>query len=176
MPPLRVRQDRPEQGVAGLSRLQPSPIPSTSPGADSGSDFGPVDPLATGDTPSFDELPAASVKIGKKSLAEIARGAVLTASLYVHQALARTEPEQAEDVWVARDQDQAQIGDPLASIATRRGANVLNPDVASLIESGIGLLAYAIYHGTKAWQIRRGLRKLAALSPEATNHETGQPA
>jgi hypothetical protein len=175
VPPLRVRQDRPEQGVAGLSRLQPNPIPSTSPGAGSGSDSGPVDPLESGDTP-FSEPPATSVKIGKKSLAEIARGAVLTASLYVHQALARTEPEQAEDVWVARDQDQAQIGDPLASIATRRGANVLNPDVASLIEAGIGLVAYAIYHGTKAWQIRRGLRKLAALSPEATNHATGEPA
>jgi hypothetical protein len=172
VPPLRVR---PPATDSSPSQLAGQTLSTSGPGAGSASGSGPVDPLVTGSTP-FSEPPATAVRFDTKSLKEIARGAVLTATRFVHDALARTEPEQAQDVWIARDQDQAQIGDPLASIAGRHGASATNPDIVSLIEAGIGVLAYAVYHGTKAWQIRRGLRKLAALSPQATNHDTGEPA
>jgi hypothetical protein len=133
-----------------------------------------VDPIeATGSTRSSD--PTVAVKIDKNSIAEIARNAVLVASKFVHDALSRTDEEREQDVWIAEPKDQSQIGDPLASVAARHGApaSAVNPDVADLIAAGIGLVAYLAKNAAKAWTIRRGRRRLAAVDP-ITEHPEEQ--
>lgn len=125
-----------------------------------------LDPLDTGSTRSS-EPPAAAVKVDKSALVEIARNAVLVASKFVHDMLARTDEEREQDVWIAEPKDQSQIGDPLAGIAARHGApaGAASPDVAELVAAGIGLVAYLTKNAAKAWQIRRGRRKLAGADP-----------
>ena len=155
-----------------------SPIPSPTSPAETGSPIGfdPVD-TATGSTPSSDRRAGAAVKLDTKSLVEIARAAVLTASQYVHAALAKPDDEAEADLWIARDEDQAQIGDPLAKIAGRRGlAGQVSPDVANLIETGFGLLAYLAYHVGEQWSIRRARRRAAKQAGELTRTDNGQPA
>jgi post-segregation antitoxin (ccd killing protein) len=158
-PPLRVKSSTPS---------------TSSPANDSGTGFDPVDHAESGNTRSFDEQ---AVQVNTKSLAEVARGAVLTVSYYVNKALARTDEEQAADLWIARTKDQAQIGDPLAEIVGRKGiAGAVSPDMANLIEAGIGLVAYGIYHASKAWGIRRGLRKLAQAGHLPGPDQSGESA
>ena len=168
--PLRVRPP----GSSPSS--SPTPSPTTASGAGSGTGFDPVD-SDSGSTRSSSVPPAGAVKVDTKSLAEVARAAVLTASRYVHAALAKPEDEAEADLWIARDKDQAQIGDPLASVLGRRGlaGGAVNPDVANLIEAGIGLLAYVAYHAGEAWRIRSARRKLARVGPTAVDHQTGEP-
>lgn len=153
-----------------------SPTPSTATGTDLPTGGGSVDPLdaaATGNTRSSEPV---AVKVDKSSISEIARNAVLVASKFVHDRLARTEEERAADVWIAEQRDQAQIGDPLASIAARHGApaSAVSPDVAELIAAGIGLVAYFAKNAAKAWEIRRGRRRLAAVDPINENPQEDQ--
>lgn len=165
--PLRVK--------AGSSNLPPIPSTPANPGPDSAIDSDPVD-TATGSTPSPSQ-PAAAVKVDGKSLVEVARAAVLTASRYVHAALANPQDDAEADLWIARDRDQAQIGDPLATVLGRRGLQgQVNPDVANLIEAGIGLLAYVAYHAGEAWRIRRARKNAARQAGELLRTDTGQPA
>lgn len=157
------------------------PIPSTTPssGEDSSAAAGdPVDELgASGPTRS--SKTEGAVKVDTKSLRDIARGAVLQVSRYVNGALARPEinPEE-EELWIAREEDQRQIGDPLANLVGRKGLGegVINADVANLIESAIGVAAYLVFHTGKAWNIRRAAKRLARLNGAPTRHDTGDPA
>lgn len=152
VPPLRVSSPTP-------STATPTDVPG-------GAAADPLDNAATGSTRSSEPATTA-VKVDKNALTDIARNAVLVLSKFVHDVLARTEEEQAADVWIAEPRDQSQIGDPLASIATRHGApaTAASPDVAELVAAGIGLVAYLTKNAAKAWQIRRGRRKVAAVDP-----------
>ena len=176
--PLRVRPaTRPTSSSTG-SPASPGPsTPSaTNRGAAGSTGFDPVD-AASGSTRSPKQPGTAAVKIDTKSLIEVARAAVLTASRYVHAALARGEDEAEAELWIARDKDQAQIGDPLATIAGRRGlAGQVSPDVANLIEAGIGLVAYVAFHAGEAFKTRRARRAAAKQAGELMRHDTGQPA
>lgn len=162
-PPLGVRTPSASQ--------TPSPTTQTPPwDGDSN-----ADPVDSGSIPSSEPTPPASaVKLDKNSLVEILRGAVLTASLALHNVLARTEFEKAASVWVADESDQAQIGDPLAAIAQRRGAaaGVVSTDSAALIEAGLGLLAYGVKNIKKVLAARRQAKSYSG----PTNSATGDPA
>lgn len=182
-PPAGLRDRMPGRPLIRLGRPVPTfqpPTPSaTNPDA-TGSGIGSVpDPIDSGPTPSSADPSkrAGVVKIDKRALSEIIQSLILSASLFLHNALATTEEEQAANVWVATGQDQQQIGDPLGSIAVRHGAPAgAGADAADLIAAGIGAAAYLARNVSDAWQIRRARKKLARTAPQADNHETGEPA
>jgi len=137
------------------------------------------DPVASGTTPSSEPSePAAAVKLNSGALGELARGLVLTASMYLHSVLARTDAEKAGQVWIADDEDQAQIGDPLAGVVQRKGvaAGVVNRDMAAVIEAGIGVAAYAVKNVKKMLAARRLAKQQAGLNGGITSTSTGEPA
>lgn len=170
-----------------LIRLGRPPAPTFQPPTPSATNpDGPVsgigsvpDPIENGPTPSSGkpDKPADVIKIDKRALSEIVRKLLLSASLFLHEHLATTEEEQAANVWVATEEDQTQIGDPLGSIAIRHGAPAgAGADAADLIAAGIGAAAYLARNLSDAWQIRRARKKLARVAPQADNHDTGEPA
>lgn len=72
-----------------------------------------------------------------------ARNGVFLASVQAHRLLVRTQEQAALNLYVADEEDQANIGDPLANIAARRtGAVSDNPDVNDAIQ---GLLGFGNY-------------------------------
>jgi hypothetical protein len=175
LPPPEPAAD-PSTAVPPLRVKAPSSIPSTTTPSPQFATSSAPDPVSSGPTPSSPEAPG-PVKLNVTALTELARGAVLTFSLYVHSALARTDAEKAMSVWIADEEDQAQIGDPIATVAQRRGAaaGLVSKDTAALIEAGIGLLAYGVKNVKKVLAARRAVKQAAAMSP-AVNHETGAPA
>lgn len=155
------------------------PTPSTSdPGGLSAIGW-PADPLdGRIDThyTGTDEAPAGGpVKLNKTSLAEITRKAVFVASQYVHTLLARDPEEVAQDVWIANEREQKDMGDPLAGILARNaGKAEVAADLADLVIAGVGLLAYVANHAARAWSIRRGRRKLQLADPIRPTGDTPQ--
>jgi hypothetical protein len=147
-----------------------------SPGPDFATGSDPVDLGASGSTRSSDE--AKAVKFDKHAITEIARDLIGTASLYVHGMLARYDAEIEQELWVASDRDEKQMGDPLASIVHRHvGGGSVPVDVADALVAGVGAVAYLLRNARRAWKIRRGLRKLAAVDPlNAAGDQTGDPA
>jgi len=121
------------------------------------------DPFASsGDTPSASDEPTAALKLKKRPLADVFRGLVLGAAAAVHQALARSEIEQAHGVWLMGEDEAAGVADPLASIAGRRaGGAVVNADMADLVSAGVATAAYVISNSYKQFQIRRAMRSMA---------------
>jgi hypothetical protein len=85
--------------------------------------------------------------LSKRTLRDACRKGVLMAGALAHTVLARDEVAQAHGVYLADDDDAEAIGDPLASIAQRRGGlgAAGNPDIADAIAALIGLALY----GTK---------------------------
>jgi hypothetical protein len=152
--------------------------PASSPA--SAADSGPADPLDTA-TPSASEQGRPSgdgspLRLRKKPLADVMRGLVLGAAVAIHQALARTELEQAHGVWLMADEDEAAgVADPLASIANRHaGGALVNPDAGDLIAAGVAAAGYVISNAIKAFQLRRATRRLAAvgMNPPTEQGET----
>lgn len=165
-PPPRYN---PQQLTTPPLRVAPPsspPIPSsTNPSADSGAGFDPIDHSESGNTRSSDRADGPVGRFDASAIKDIARGLVLLSSRYVHGTLARTDEQIEQEVWIARNEDQRNIGDPLAKIAQRHGAVDAAPDVVNLIEAGLGALAYVLYHAGKAWNLRRGRKKLDDVDP-----------
>jgi len=157
-PGLRIRSGSPT----------PSPEPTTAPTSDPIDETTTEDPIDSAGIPSQDPAEQHPIKLGKRSFAEIARGVVASASLYVHGFFARTEAAQQSGVWIADENDQAQIGDPLAAIAARHGvpATAGSKDTADLISAAVGLAAYLAKNIKLALALRAHARRAAAEQPE----------
>jgi hypothetical protein len=186
-PPFQSPQASPPQVAAPPLRVRPPllsfrrPTPSTtSPDSDAAASSAadPVDAFEESGSTRSSKTEGA-VKVDTASLRDIARGAVLTVSRYIHSALAHPEldPDE-EELWIAREKDQAQIGDPIATVISRKGlgADVINADVANMIEVGIGVAAYVIYHAGQAWNLRRAAKRMRQMNGTPTQHGTDQPA
>ena len=147
------------------SRTPSTPRNSPAPSASS-TDSGPADPLATEPpsraatgTRSPGSKPGPVPEFDSAAVKDIARGLLLGATALLHNYLARTEDERAQQVWVADEDDQAAIADPLAKIAGRRGGPAMaNPDMADLLTAGFGALGYAVKNGMKALNARKAER------------------
>lgn len=72
------------------------------------------------------------------------RAGVIIASDQTHRFLARTQGQLETRLYLADDQDAANIGDPLASLVARReGLGEVSPDTADLLSALMGLAGYA---------------------------------
>jgi hypothetical protein len=113
---------------AGEWPTDPEPSPEeTGPPASSGDGGGPLQPL------------------GKAALKATTRKGVLIATSAVHRFAARTELERRAQLYVADEQDQELIGDPVANLLHRRGGIVggqMSPDANDALSALMGLANY----------------------------------
>lgn len=83
--------------------------------------------------------------LSKRTLRDAIRQGVLMGGAVAHQLLPRNQAEREVGLYLADEDDAQAIGDPLASIAHRRGGlgeAAANPDVADAIAALIGLALY----------------------------------
>ncbi len=160
-PPIGEFLSRPPFGVGFLAPEEetppagtiPSPSPSpeatTSPGSPQGSGDDwpsgehdePSGPAATGSPASATRV--ANPLVGT-ALRDTFRNGVIIASHQAHSFLARTQGQVEAQLYLADDQDAANIGDPLARITARReGLGQVSPDTADLMAAMMGLAGYA---------------------------------
>lgn len=157
----------------------PSAPAAPEPGRDASAAAAPSDPLdSPGSTPwasepaPADDPELAPLKIGKKPLADVARGLVLGASEVIHQTLARSEAERTAGVWLMDEPEAAGIADPLARIANRRsGGQLVNPDMGDLVAAAVAAASYAISNAVQAFRIRRAIRKAGHEFQHDNNEE-----
>lgn len=168
-PPPASSSPSPSPGVRA-PRLGVRPTPSTSTESDSAPspDFGstlPPDPLddpRSGTTPSASETGQADkpLKLKKKPIGEVISGLVIGLGITLNQRLTATDFEEEAGVWLLREDEAAEIADPLASIANRHaGGTLVNPDMGDLIAAGLAGLAYLGKNAILAFQIRRAVRR-----------------
>jgi hypothetical protein len=113
-------------GDESLSDLDESPEETSSPDS-SGDGGGPLKPL------------------GKAALRATTRKGVLIATSAVHRIAARQELERAAGLYIADEQDQELIGDPVANLLHRRGGIVggkMSEDANDALSALMGLANY----------------------------------
>jgi hypothetical protein len=123
----RPAEESPDGGSASEADFPDESAPSPSTGTSSGTSATRVsNPLAG------------------EGLKDMLRGAVLIGGDQAHNLLARTEGQQAVELYKADEDDAKAIGDPLARIAERReGLGEVSPDTADLLAAMVGLTRYA---------------------------------
>lgn len=107
-----------------------------------------------------------ALQLPDKPIEEILRGLVVVGGEGAHHALARHPIEQEAGIWLIEgEKEAATIADPLARIATKYTGPLVNPMIANLLEAGVALGAYVIKNATKAFMVRRALRKMQNVQP-----------
>lgn len=133
-------------GLRMKPRPTPGPIPSATDQQTSTPPPPHVDPIdAAGSIHSGDSGPAKTV--GASAFRDIARGLITTITLGINQRLAPTKsPDiRAAQVWRATEAEAAQIGDPLVSMAARRGMTAGgDSDTADLVMMALGIGGYLL--------------------------------
>jgi hypothetical protein len=124
--------------------------PPTSNGeADSVRDGGPDELDSATSSPSGPSTTSSPASIDPTFFVEVARTAVGIVSLGVGWLRARRHGPAIAQAWVADEDDQASIGDPLGRIAARRVpavAGTAAPDVVDGIEAVMGTVGYGLKH------------------------------
>jgi hypothetical protein len=149
------------EAAANLQQDSPSASPSDA-GSDSGSDWpsGPDDLEEELTGPSESSADGGPLKpLGKAALKATTRKAVLISTSLAHRLAARSELEKRAGLYIADEQDQELIGDPIANVLHRRGGGVskLSPDANDALS---GLMGFANY-----------IAKQVALIGEIRDHE-----
>lgn len=101
--------------------------------------------------------------LSDKALRHAVRQGVLMAGRGAHEVLAREADDRALGLYLTDAEDAENIGDPLASLAARRGgvAGMANPDVSDAIAVLIGLAVY-ISKQFARWRAAREARAARA--------------
>lgn len=170
VPPLRVTKPT-------SSRPTPSETTPAGGGDYEDSYTGPADPV---DTSSPTEIPSsADTTISGLSLKDLARGLVLAITARIASTLSKGDNEAAELI-VATEKEQAAIADPIAKIGGRHvKATAATPDIADLIVSGVAAVGYAFRVMTGIWNLKRHRAAIRTATgdpketstPEAAQHE-----
>jgi hypothetical protein len=155
-------QEEPEGMAEAAASLQdPSLLPS---GDESDSDgdwlSDPDESLSETSSPDSSGDGGGPLKpLGKAALRATTRKGVLIATSMAHRVAARTELERRAGLYLADEQDQELIADPIANILHRRGgvATKLSPDANDALS---GLMGFANY-----------VAKQVALIGEIRQHE-----
>ena len=156
----------------GVLNPTPSPTPSTpitSP--PDGSDYepaAPADPVS--DTPPATGTPSSGdgvrVTLDAKQLEEVARGALMSITEALHEAVARTDEARDARLWLADDDDLDAIAGPVGKIGARHAAPVApTPDAADMIKAALGVLVYAVKNGRKWFALKRQGKQAAPAMP-----------
>lgn len=172
----------PRQRASASPQPEPTPTdsPSSSPPQDRPSPlFLPPDPTIPEPTPTpapeevvgagpavADEMPALAEPSSSAPRSTIDRKAVRRATLaavraittQLNRALPRDEVEQAAGLWLADEEDEQGIAEPMANMAIRRdpAGAIANPDLLDIVALGIAVASYV----TKQLHTRRELRAL----------------
>lgn len=96
--------------------------------------------------------------LSKAQMRQTSRAAVKIGTGMAHTVAAKTEAQQLVGLYLADDEDAANIGDPLADIAHRRGDIVggkLSPDANDLFRSAMGIAGYFAKQVAKIGEVRR---------------------
>jgi len=127
--------------------MGPSPLPSDD-GLGSG-DESPSDPdeslSGTSSSDSSADGGGPLKPLGKAALRATTRKGVLIATSAVHRIAARQELEKAAGLYIADEQDQELIGDPVANLLHRRGGivgNKMSEDANDALSALMGLANY----------------------------------
>lgn len=112
----------------------------------------------------------------EEDLQAIARGGVQFAGEKAHELVATTPGRQAVGLLLTDEQDQAQIGDPLARIAARHAGDVggkVNPDTRDLLASFVGIAGYGLKQFNRVAEARRLDSGAAGLAgdPQSMAHD-----
>ena len=141
---------------SGSQPQEPDPWPTleeTSEPADvDGSDSGDESLSDPDESPSGTSSPDSSADgggplkpLGKAALRATTRKGVLIATSAVHRIAARQELEKAAGLYIADEQDQELIGDPVANLLHRRGGivgNKMSEDANDALSALMGLANY----------------------------------
>jgi hypothetical protein len=99
---------------------------------------------APSDTPDSEKKKRRPIFASEETKKTFRNGVFLT-SVQAHRMLARTEGQIRANLYLADEEDQANIGDPLANIAARRtGISSDNPDVNDAVAGLIGFANYLV--------------------------------
>jgi hypothetical protein len=129
----------------------PTPEETASqPAAGDGSDSDDEWPSDPDESPSETSGSASSADgplkpLGKAALRATTRKGVLIATSAVHRIAARQELEKAAGLYIADEQDQELIGDPVANLLHRRGGivgNKMSEDANDALSALMGLANY----------------------------------
>jgi len=117
--------------------------------------------------PSDDEHPTSTASqagdrpaqlLSKAQMRKTAETAVKVGTGMAHTVAAKTEAQQRVGLYLADDEDAANIGHPLADIAHRRGDVVggkLSPDANDLLRSMLGVAGYFAKQVAKIGAVRQ---------------------
>lgn len=107
--------------------------------------------------------------LGKAALRATTRKGVLIATSAVHRIAARHELEKAAGLYVADEQDQELIGDPVANLLHRRGGIVGNKMSEDANDAVSALMGLANYIGKQvALTVEIGQMKAAGVQVQPT--------
>lgn len=120
-------------------------------------------PTSPDESPDETSSPASSAEgtakpLSEKALRLTARRGVLIASSMAHRVAARTELEKRAGLYIADDQDQELIGDPIASLLSRRGSitgGTVSPDLNDGIQLAMAVANYVGKQVSLATEIRQ---------------------
>jgi hypothetical protein len=181
-PPTSSRVRAPMFGVRTTPSTSTESAPPAGPGSVSGS--GPADPLddrESGPTRSVSDGPTEPLKLDKRPLADVLKGAVLGGGEVAHKFLARTAVEVEEGLWlVDGEREAASIAKPAASLLERRvgGAGaVVSPDVNDLLALLAALGGYLVRNAVRTVQLRRAFRRVPTgfiTDPDNTDQQGEQ--
>lgn len=105
-----------------------------------------------------------------QALTETFRNGVIIASHQAHTLLVRTQGQLETGLYLADEDDAANIADPLARITARReGLGEVNPDTADMLSALMGLAGYATKQINKNAVAKKiDLRNAGVETPEDT--------
>lgn len=110
---------------------------------DSGDDW-PPDENDPSDGTSSPASTQVANPLNSEGLRDVFRGGVMIAGHQAHEYLARTDGQREVGLYLAEEDDAANIGDPLARVAARhQGVGKVTPDTADLLSAMVGLTRYA---------------------------------
>jgi hypothetical protein len=153
----------------------PTSDPSDDPGSDSETEWLNEPELDDSDLDDSDPTssPASSAEkpaqlLSKAQMRKTARASVKIGTGMAHTVAAKTEAQRAVGLYLADDEDAANIGDPLADLMHRRGDVIggkLSPDANDFLRSLMGVAGYL----TKQIQKIGIVRQLEAPAQQAAD-------
>jgi hypothetical protein len=177
MPPLpeSLSNEPPTITAPGL-RMKPRPGPSPIPSATTGNQPAgeaptpppplPEDPIDAQGIPSGDKPLGATGKAGPATFRHIARGFVTTASMAINHRLAPDYgTQEAQELWIATEEESALIGDSAAAYAARKGLTTMTPETAELITMAAGIAGYLMKNLMAALYMRMRDRRHSKGAP-----------